>query len=273
VEPAYLSILEWPGDDPEKDRAATLAAAADMDPYLAAQAVRRGFPGVVTRTDCLAADLAVERLRERSIIAFAPRQSAFANSPPRIKSLAAAAGSSPPMYVCEMWRDEPVVLRTEDIFLIVRASLRASESRTTRESGLNSAAAGYVVAGLPGALIASQMGRGSTKTTRISVTEMLDLHLQDGSSLRIDADKFSFAVLGPAMGLTDRQNAVLLLKRLAHEAPRAITDTGFEHFRCPPDIILSHFSARGAKRTSQAPAFDFYSAWAALMYRAMAGPQ
>lgn len=273
---AYLSIVEWPGGVSEADQARALAAAAEMDPYHATLAVRRGFPQVIARLDALTAELAVERLREHRVVAFAPRQSSLEQHARarRIKSLSPALGSSPPMYLCEMWRDDQAVLNTADLFLIVRATLRAGESRTSRDpaASLNSAAAGYVIGGLPGAMLASHASGGVQRTTSTSLTEIMDLYLRDGTRMRINADKFSFAVLGPDMGFSDRQNAALLLKRLRHDAPRAIVDTSFEHFRCPPDIVRSHFSDLGnsaVSRTTEAPAFDFYSPWCAMMYRAL----
>jgi hypothetical protein len=62
--------------------------------------------------------------------------------------------------------------------------------------------------------------------------------------------------------------------RLAHEAPRAIVDTGFKSFGCPPDIQRVHWSEAGGasvRKSSDAPVFDFYSIWACLMYRALLG--
>ena len=110
-----------------------------------------------------------------------------------------------------------------------------------------------------------------SRTTRVSVTEIMDLYLRDGSRIRINGDKFGFDVLGEGKGYTDRQNMDKLAVMLSERAPRAIVDLNFREFRCPPDILTSYFrSAEGRVRlTVEAPAFDFYSVWAALMYRKM----
>jgi hypothetical protein len=266
---AYLSVVDWPGDVDEQARTHTLAAAAEMDPYQANLAVRRGFPQVVARVDPLTAELAVERLRDKGVVAFAPRRSALEalGEPRRIKSLAASPGASPALYLCEMWREEPLPLSTSEIFLMVRATLRSGESRVAREPGGRSAAVGFAIGGMVGAIAATP---APTRSSSIHTHEMLDLHLTCGARLRVDGDKFNFGVLGPQVGLTDRQNMGLLLKRLAHENPRAIVDSSFEHFRVPADIVRTHFhAASGATKTSDRPAFDFYSAWCALMYKTL----
>jgi hypothetical protein len=260
MERAYLSIIEWPpGGDPA-EQAQALAKAADMDQYQATMAIRRGFPQVVLRTDPPAAETAVERLHDLGVVALACRQEDLARfgAPRRVKRLVPTDDLLTHSYTCEMWRDAEVVLNMADVFLIVRATLAATQARTGVDGPSRGGAAGAV----PGS-------RGAVRLSAASSTEMLDLYLNDGTCLRIDADKFNFDVLGEAKQLTEHLNAEALLQRLRSQAPQAIVDTAFADFRCPPDIIRAHFSFAGhssTTRTSDAPAFDFYSAWAANMY-------
>jgi hypothetical protein len=259
MERAYLSIIEWPPGQHPSEQAKALAGAADLDPYLATMAIRRGFPQVVLRTDPLTAERAVERLHEIGVIALACRQEDLARhgAPKRIKRLVPTGDLMVHSYTCEMWRDPEITLNTADIFLIVRATLAATQSRTAPDSSPRASSLG-----VPGM-------RAPVRLSTTSTTEMLDLYLNEGKCLRIDADKFNFDVLGEHKQLTEHLNAEALLQRLRSQAPQAIIDTSFGDFRCPPDIIRAHFSFAGhssTTRATEAPAFDFYSTWAAHMY-------
>jgi hypothetical protein len=274
--PAYLSIIDWPQGMTEDDQARALGEAAGLDQRLCTLAVRRGTPQIVARLEGPAAERAVEHLRAAGATAFAtPQDDMRAFKPSRMKRLIPALGSHPPMYACEMWRGEPVPLKTAEIALLVHATLRSSETRTQGRGGGNyaGAGAGFLIGGLPGAAVGAALGGGPTPrntSTTSRLTEMLDIHMRDGSCLRIDADKFSFDVLGQARGVTDRENMAKLLARLSGESPRAIVDRWFPHFYAPPDVVRAHFTSAGSSSTtrrSEAPAFDFYSAWVAGIYR------
>jgi hypothetical protein len=112
----------------------------------------------------------------------------------------------------------------------------------------------------------------SGRDAKTTLTEVLDVHLRGGRSVRFDGRRFRFDVL-PERGLTDRDNMDRLGVLLGEASPKAVVDTSFQDFRCPPDVIQSYFvgGPAGVRKRTQHGAFDFYSAWAVLMYTEMLG--
>lgn len=276
---AYISVIEWPAGFDEAARVRVLVAALGVDPPSAAQLSRRGVPQIVARVKAALAPALLDRFHAAGVTAFAAARSRMraVADPLRAKRLAPALGAPEPLYMVEPWRGEGRALRMADVWLIVRATLRRREVRTAPDTSGNAGRmAGYAMVGAEYALIdaAARAGNSAVRSTSIASTEIIELHLADGSRVRIDADKFSFDVLGDRRGLTDRENAERLALRLAHEAPRAIIDTSFPAFRCPPEIVRTHYASIGEgalRSTTDAPAFDFYAVWVSLMYRAMMG--
>jgi hypothetical protein len=270
-ERAYLAVLQWPDGLEIGAQAAAIAVAAGLDPYIAAQTAKRGTPQIIARLDLDAARAGADHLQAAGAMALATTQSEMAAppDPAALKRLVAAPGDD---YACESWRHGPVTLRMSDVFLMIRAHLRATETRI-RGSAPGGRAALYVGGVAAGALAyAAYAADTPARSTKINVAEILDLWLRDGSRFRIDAEHFNFDVLGPERTPLGRQNMDLLARRLRAQAPRAIFDEGFANFRCPPELVRSHFtdvSSGSVKRTSEAPAFDFYSVWAYLMWRHM----
>jgi hypothetical protein len=273
---AYLAVLQWPDAMDEAAQAAAIARAAGLDAYQAGLVARRGTPQIVARLDAEMAEVGAAQLHEAGATALALRQSVLgrAPEPARLKRLVPAVGAPEPMYTCEIWRGEDTGLRAADLYLIVHARLRSTEARTKADAQVSSA---IVYGGLEGAAIATAMNgldSGVSRSSRISVTEMLDLWLKDGSRLRIDGSKFNFDVLGERRSRTQADNMAHLLGRLRAECPRALVDEGFAEFRCPPEFVRSHFIDAGesaVRKTSEAPAFEFYSAWSYFAWRALTG--
>lgn len=271
---AYLSILDWPDAMDDAARAAAIARSTGLDAYQAGLAVKRGFPQVVLRMDPPAADRAADLLHAAGATAVAPRQSEMAAQglARRVKSLSPALGAPEPLYACEMWRDEPDVLRPRELALIVRGTVVSTERRVSGGSSGVAGPASYALAGIGGAMVAAAMDSTPTTSTKIRTAEILDLYPCSGGRLRIDSDKFNFEVLGPVRGVSDRESMSRLVERLRREAPRALYDDGFAAFRCPPDTIRTHFidtAGPAVRKTDQAPAFEFYSTWVAMMYKTL----
>jgi hypothetical protein len=274
---AYLSVVEWPGGFGEAEQVEALAGGAGLDPHQAALCVRRGFPQVVA---CLTPERgagALAGLRRREVTAFAPLRSAMreAPAPVAIKALAAREGGAGRVFDCEAWRGESPVLHTGDISLIVHGRVASSETRVSVDSS-SGMATGWWLGGPEGAVIGAAMSEPSAErsTRQTGNAQVLDLFLRSGARIRIAGSRFNFDVLGGARGRNNHENAAALLATLARLNPRAIVDDGFAGFRCPPDVVRSHWKDAGAgsvTRTTNAPAFDFYSLWAWMMYREFAG--
>lgn len=267
TERAYLAVLQWPDSMDHAAQAAAITTAAGLDPYIAAQAARRGAPQIVARLEPDAADRGAAYLHSLGATAMAATQSQMAApEPARLKRLTAAG----PSYTCETWRAAPVTLPMADVFLMVRARLRSTQTRT-RGPAPGGKAALYLGGPTAAALAyAAHAMDTPARSTQIQLDDLLDLWLVGGSRLRIDAARFDFDILGPDRVRLDRDNFELLVNRLRAQCPRALYDEGFADFRCPPEILRSHFvdsPGHSVRKTSEAPAFEFYSVWAWLMWR------
>lgn len=277
TERAYLSIIEWPEAFTEERRVEAIVAAAAVDPGQAALAVKQKSPMVAHLINVLDRAPILQHLREQGVLAIAPTRAELARMPAPIhaKRLAEAMGSDGRLYMVEPWRGESEGLRTGDIRLLVRASVRkaAPAARPDRygnlpntASGLECGDGGFAAAALSG----SMTGEGSDRSAKLRTTELLDIYTADKRRIRINGDKFGFDVLGTDRSYTDRHNLDELTIRLAERAPNAYIDQGFARFRPPPDVrAQSHLAAGDAAPRADLAPFDFYSPWFALVYAAM----
>ena len=278
---AYLSVIDWPDTLDAESRAHALVRSAGLDLFTARLRIARGTPQVVARLPEARARGGVDVLHRAGATAFAPTRAQIAgmNEPLRAKRLTPAEGAPEPMFMVEAWRGEGRGMLARDIFLLVRARLKRSRTRVTdgpASSGLSGRTIAITaVAGPAAGMVASVFGAGRSgadTTTSLHVTEVLDIHLRDGAIVRIDGDKFSFDILGPAKSPTDRQNMDRLALLLANAAPAAMVDTSFAAFTCPPEIARDSWigtSGSTVHSRDEGPAFDFYSCWVSLMYRSL----
>lgn len=110
----------------------------------------------------------------------------------------------------------------------------------------------------------------STVVKDVETSDKLDLHTADGGIYRIDGDRFGFAVLGELRGQGDKANMDRLVELLGHLCRDAVIDTFFRLWRPPPGF--DGLRLAGPKFDAVDPAFEFYSRWAAMMWRRAAPP-
>jgi hypothetical protein len=282
---AYVSVIQWSESTGEEARVEGIVRAVGLDPFLAQQALKRGVPQVIAAIPAEGAGAAVAALHRAGAVAMAPTRSAMRAMSGVVRARRLAEGGETATagglaYAVEAWRGEGLSFRVADLFLMVRASLRDSITRArpdlaedlvhevTRTYGATASLGAAAAAAQPSGPL------GVPRTTRTSLTEVLDLHLRDGRRVRLSGDKFNFDVLGAERGYSDRENMDRLALRIAERAPRAIVDTAFDRFRCPPDIVRDHRPPLGdgsVRRATDLPVFEFYSTWTCLVYRAMTG--
>jgi hypothetical protein len=277
TERSYLTIIEWPAEFDEPRRVEALVGASGIDPSQARLAVRSpppmiaGFVQHIDRTPILA------HLRAAGVLAIAPTRAEIERVP---KPLAArgfveAIGAAGRLYMVELWRGESEGLRTEDIRLLVRARLRTTSTVTRpRIPGTidDPASLGPYERGPYNAVELAGAGQNANRSTRVALTDMLDIYTSDRRRIRINADKFGFEVLGGERSYTDSRNTDQLAVRLAEHSPNAYIDQGFATFRPPADIrsLAERGGADSVSRPrTEAPIFDFYSPWFAMVYSAM----
>ena len=277
-EHAYLSIVQWPSTFDEPAKVDALALALGMDQDTGRLIARRGTPQIAARISSLIRDEVLRVLVDQGVMAFAPTQSELASAGPvrRIKSLAV----TPRGITCQMWRQDPVLFKPADLFLIVHGRVKSTTTRTRAALPTRSHKQFVWAAGIrPEIALGMALARGADRsaidrTTESNQSEQVELFLRNNTRLRLDADKLNFDVLGDQRGYSDHVNMNRLLELVAHLAPQAITDEGFSDFKSPPDIIREYSSNAGnthIQSTSDQPAFEFYAPWSNILYRRMLG--
>ncbi len=272
-ERAYVSIVQWPDDFGEAERAGALVHALGMSPPDARLAARRDAPVVVARVDASRAQEIEDRLAETGLMGFVPtaRDLASFTEPLRVKRMAVEAG----VFVIEPWRGEAARFAVRDLRMIVKGAAVLSSTRVSSYGGSGARnAAAYMVGGIVAVAASASMGSGSVRSTREQRTEIIDLTFGGDQRVRFSSDKLSFDMLGESKGMTDRENMQRLGELLRFLAPRATFDDGFSGFSCPAEFVtgFQQVSDRSSLRVrSDAGAFDFYSAWIVLLARRFGG--
>ncbi len=261
AERAYLSVVSWPGGWTPDRCVEAVVGATGMDPGQTRLAVARGLPQVFQLIDASIADDVVAMLQGDGVLALAPTESDIraAPKPEGVKRFHVFEGGG--SVAVEFWRAESEVVQTADIGLIVRGTIKKAEKRARPaldSSPLEYSADPY---GIGGHVDLSDGIAGST--TRMSMIELLDVHLAGGRTLRVDADKMSFDVLGESRGQADRVNMGKLATLLSSLAPRAPLDERFGRFVVRGGLV------RPPGSTPRTLEFDFYSAWCAAVNRVL----
>lgn len=287
-EQVCFSILRWPVDVERGDREIAVRAALGVDQFQARRIVMGGAPTVARlMPDGPEVPAAIKMLAKLDAVAFAPRRAQIEALPEplRAKSLEPAVGAPRPMYAVEPWRGAGGVLIMDEVVLLIRGLIKRTQTRVTPPPDADST---DLDLGLDlGLGLVSRLTRASNVSTSSGFgalgapvntpqhRQIIDLYRSDGTRVRIDADKFSFGVLGKSRGLSDGSNTDMLALRLAEEATRAIVDTGFAAFRPAAEVAVT--SKRRAEagggsliQTDRTGLFDFYSRWLFLGTRHLA---
>jgi hypothetical protein len=259
-------VVDWPAAFTRAQKVEALVKAAGLDPFQAEQRIARPDPIVIARLSEAAAASAGDLLHGLGVTAFVLSDAQLDSAPKPIllKHLEAAEGAPEPMYMCEPWRAGPFGLICSTIFLIVRARLVrqvAGEPHSEQQVTYDPISGVHVNTNI-------------VRTTESHVDHVMDLWLHDGRRLRIDGQKFNFDVLGAERAPSDLVSCDRLALMLARQSPRALIDTSFSQFSAPPGTLrLSgrHVGLDGRAFRRDSPVFEFYTIWAAAMYRRLLG--
>ncbi|MBZ0172100.1 MAG: hypothetical protein K8E66_06955 [Phycisphaerales bacterium] len=267
---AYLSVLGWPEGAGEDERIELLVGAAGLDPYNARLAVRRGAPQVVCLIDADISGEVVGALRSKGIDAIAPMRADMEALPKARRALGVGRPKSRAhLLVVKLFGGGRSELLPGDVSAVLRATVASTkttiDSRSTDEGMVMGAT---LVAGVPGAILASAMSSGPIRKSEFTIHELVEVQLVDGRRFRFDprvATEDRAERLRPGR---DRMDELAL--SLAEACPGAWVDRRFREFRCPPDVLRGASSVTGTKvvRTKDdGPLFEFFSAWTMLMLR------
>ncbi len=263
AERAYLSVVSWPAGWTPDACVEAVVGAAGIDPGQARLAVARGLPQVFQLIDASIAPDVVMMLQGEGVLALAPTESDIraAPKPEGVKRFHLFEGGG--SVAVEFWRADSEVFQTSDIRQLVRGTIKPSERRSAAALDDNPLDIEMTMAPLARRLHADLRPDAPVPTSIRSMVELLDLHLAGGRTLRVDADKMSFDVLGEARGASDRVNMGKLTTLLASLASDAPVDVGFERFGLRGGMV------KPPGWSPRTLTFDFYSAWCLAVGRAL----
>lgn len=270
---AYVSVVDWPKGFSRDKQIEALVRSCGIEPFAAGQLTAKPPPMVVSLLPEAGARSAVDVLHELGAMAFAASDAEInaLPAPLLVKSISRPEGAAEPMFRCEMWRREPLGVLARSVFLIVRGRVRKT---TKGPVVVDTAVHREPITGT------TFVERTTSRKVDTQLTDVIDLHTRDpndparhGPRLRINGAKFNFDLLGKLRGFSDNDNADKLALILAQASPRAIVDTSFGDFHVPAGVPLRNVgvstTSGGTERNDEHPLFDFYSAWASLMYQRM----
>lgn len=276
---AYLSIIEWPDQLTEHDRVVALASAMGTDEYSAMLIVRRGTPQVACKLAVERAPGALDALRARGAVAFAPTRDAIDALPDATPVKRLVPGKSHAAEV-EPWRAPAFALNAAEIELMVIGKVRstlvaggtsgASSGAADAVRAIGTAAIGLPLTALGGSDSAQPAPHGTDQMTTVLDVWLSSRRLRFVSN-RLDTEPLAaLAAPGARFDLASNHDRVDLLSRwLARAAPTI--DRGFREFHCPPDVLVTTTSTSSAgtmkRRTDHAPLFEFYSRWVSMLYK------
>jgi hypothetical protein len=268
---ALVGIFAWPPGVSDDAKANAIVATLGVDRYEAALMVKRGFPQIVGALPEAEAGAVTARLQRAQIDATmaGPEDLAAHARPDLARRLHAGQDDDGPTYLAELWSGVTRIVRLADFVLIVRARLKATTVTETRRASIGRMSVPIGGMHMP----AAPSEPRTTKTTKVSVSEIMDLHFEGDRPLRLHGDKFSFDVLDQR-GITDAENMDLLALRLAEEAPACSVDIDYSSFRPSKEVVRMFDQAtgrRGDPRVSVPAEFDLYSAWTAVRQFALRG--
>jgi hypothetical protein len=270
----YVLLTATPDGISHADAVRNASAIANVPCPPVHDQTRLTFPVVILHADPLRGPGIVAALRRAGFGADYVALSEIKSGIPSraVKSIAPALGSNDTLFMVTFWKkDEPSIgLRADTIRLFVRGKCVV----TTLDPGNASRGPLAARSGMSG--VAGRMARevldldedGNTAASRrFTTSELLDLHLIDGSSLRCDSSRFHFATLDKPLGYSDGENLDALTHRLASAAPKAAIDLNFGRVSVPRPLLIDlkiGVSPRGDNKTPQV--FGVYSAWSASLH-------
>lgn len=276
-----IAVLSWPESLGEEGRVEAVVRAVGLDPFIAAQTVRKAPPLILARVPVSESAEAVAALEHvgAGVLLVADDDIARLPAATMVKRLIPALGSPSPMYQVEPWRAGPVEtfgLDCRRVALIVRARLVSRRLGQSEPGPSPAASLAREVLLWNQPWVGDAMDAGpQVRRVSIKSAHVIDLWtLIPGPSgrlspdsighVRVHGDKFSWDVLNHQKGYGDRENADRLALLLAEQCVAAQIDTGFAEFAAASARTLGRgyrSMGNGAERTEQGPIFEFYSAW------------
>lgn len=177
----------------EQSRLVALVSAIGLEPSDAESLARQAAPLVVAKLPLVAARAAEQALAASGVLTMLTPHAALANHalPLRAKRLVAGGDG----YLVELWRGPAALLDVSKIRLIVRAKLvrvRTAPPEPGRVRWLSEppADAESIIHG-------EELGQSiPDRPARVTMRDVIELHVRDGTRIRIDGSKFNFDVLG-----------------------------------------------------------------------------
>lgn len=257
---AYVFVAAWPAGMNADVTGEAIAEALGLDPFTAAEAARRGLPAFLARTDPATAAKGVKALLASRVAALMVTHAELASllQPPLLRRLCPAVDAPQPMYLAHIDRGGTVGIRAADLRVLVRGRSRVMQGEVRNDSPSNLLNSRMdPIFGMPVPQSPAVRSRSAT------FTELLDLHLRDGSMFRLDASRFSFIDLLGKLGPSDIENTDRAAVILAEQAPIAQVDTSFGQPTGLTALVPNFMTVRAARGGTDRHgmlAFSLYSA-------------
>lgn len=268
---AYLTVISWPGGWGEPERVDALVEGAGMDLYQARLAARRNTPGIMRVVDAGMRGHVVAALQNRGVLCLAPTHGEVAGYPVAevARGVEQFPDADPARFVTSTMRGQSWTFTAEQVRLIVWGRLKAS-SVTIHENRLPritttmhpEIAIGHVLA-----------GDGAYSSKRIRVQEIIDLHVDTESGLRLlrlIGARTRVGIVGDdgRPPLPDGTRPLELMEALM---PDARVDRAFHDFDPPHTLRKASRKAGHGASDMTMGYWSFYSPWVGLMDQALYG--
>lgn len=257
---AYVFIASWPAGLSDEARGGAISQALGLDPFMAMEAARRSLPAFIARTDPASAAEGVKVLRAAHIAAMMVTHEEFTSllQPPLLRRLCPAADAPEPMYLAHIDRGGTVGIKAADLRVLVRGRSRVMQGDVRNDSPANLLNSRMdPIFGMP------EPQSPAVRSRTAAFTELLDLHLRDGSVFRLDASRFSFIDLLGKLSPSDIENTDRAAVILAEQAPAAQVDMGFGQASGLTPLVPNFMTVRAARGGTDRHgllAFSLYSA-------------
>lgn len=261
--------------------------AGGLDPYDAGMMTRRPTPAIVQMCDASLRDEILRVLHGLGVTAVAPARSEIESHPPpeRPARVTRFAGSPPAGFAVHRRPDDgggAWTFRPDDVRVVVAGKVRRVGRIVRHGAGGPDYRVGFGKHGLGGAAFRNAAeetdspsggawGANTTRNTRL--IETVDLHMLhngtprvvriEGSRVRIalNADEAPRPLAGERTTPRD----------LGSWLPGVVVDEWFPNFNTPADVEAAAERAGQSSSRLNPIAFDFYSAWIAVIDRTLKG--
>ena len=265
---AFLTVISWPTDFSETEKANALVECVGLDPYHARLASRRNTPGIMREIDGAFRAQVLNALHARGVLSIAPTQAeidAYPEAQPML-SIEQFPDADPARFVVAPRKGDAWTFTCDQVWLITCGRLR--QTRVTIEDDANTA---YGFESAHSELARRLSDGGPRASRKIRIQPVIDLHVRHGAHgrvVRLIGPRCRVGIVGDTSrpSLLDRTPPSDLLEAIM---PHARIDREFLDFDPPASLRGRATKWGGDSNIEKLEYWSFYSSWLALIRIAM----